>query len=168
MKIRLLAEQDSQVWKQLRLEALQNAPESFASSYEEEVNYFDDHWKTSLQKSDIFGAFIDDVLIATAGFYRLITLKTKHRGVLFGMYTTPKHCGKCIASHLIEAVINHAKSQVVQIHLACVTTNMPAIKLYQKHNFKIYGTEPSALKIGDAFFNEHLMVLDISGDPHAK
>ena len=34
---------------------------------------------------------------------------------------------------------------------------------YQKQGFKIYGTEPRALKIGDTFFDEHLMILDLTG-----
>jgi len=63
---------------------------------------------------------------------------------------------------MLEAVILYAQSRVLQLHLTVVTTNLGAIKLYQKHGFKIYGTEPRALKIGDVFFDEHLMVLDLT------
>ncbi len=55
-----------------------------------------------------------------------------------------------------------------QLHLTCVTSNLGAVALYQKHGFKIYGTEPNALKIGDTFFDEYLMTLDLTGDPMKK
>ncbi len=57
------------------------------------------------------------------------------------------------------SIIHHAKSPVVQLHLSCVTSNLGAVAFYQKHGFKIYGTEPRALKIGNTFFDEHLIIL---------
>ena len=87
--------------------------------------------------------------------------KTKHRGVIWGMYTRPEYRGQGIASALIQTIISHAKSHVAQLHLTCVTTNLGAVAFYQKHGFKIYGTEPRALKIRDTFFDEHLMMLEL-------
>ena len=75
MKIRLLTEKDWQIWRSLRLEALQNSPETLASSYEEAENFSQEEWEDKLTKSDIFGAFI-----AAVGFRRLNRLKTMHRG----------------------------------------------------------------------------------------
>lgn len=37
MKIKQLFDADWHLWKEIRLEALNNSPESFGSSYEEEV-----------------------------------------------------------------------------------------------------------------------------------
>ena len=39
MKIKILAQEDWKIWRSFRLEALKNSPESFGSSYEEEVNW---------------------------------------------------------------------------------------------------------------------------------
>lgn len=162
MKIRILTQEDWKIWKQLRLEALQNSPESFGSSYEEEFNGPDLDFQNSLSKSDIFGAFVDNAFVSCAGFYSLNSAKTKHRGVIWGMYTRPEYRGQGIASSLIQTIINHAKSRVTQLHLTCVTSNLSAVAFYQKQGFKCYGTEPRALKIGDAFFDEHLMILDLT------
>ncbi len=166
MNIRLLQAQDVGIWTTLRLEALQDSPESFGSSYEEEIIRSEGDWKTGMENSDIFGAFLDNELVACAGFFSLSFLKTKHRGVLWGMYTKPVSRGKGIASSLIETVIAHAKSRVIQLHLTCVTSNLGAMKLYEKQGFKIYGTEPRALKIGNNFFDEHLMMLDLTQPTH--
>lgn len=159
MKIRLLNFDDHKIWKAIRLEALQNSPESFGSSKKEELNAPTEDWWA--QGSDIFGAFIEDKLVATAGFFIFKMERMKHRGTLFGIYVTPKYRGQGIASQLIKAVINHAKSRVIQLHLTCTTANESAVKLYQKHGFKIYGTEPRSLKIDDSFFDEHLMLLEL-------
>jgi RimJ/RimL family protein N-acetyltransferase len=161
MKIRLLTIDDLSSYKSLRLEALKQVPEAFVSSYEEEINYSQKDWEVGFAKSNIFGAFIEGLLVGSAGFYRLNTQKTKHRGVLFAVYVKPTARGQGMASALVDVIITHAQLQVSQIHLACVTTNLTAVKLYEKHGFKIYGTEPRALKIGDAFFDEYLMVLNL-------
>lgn len=161
MKMKMLTKNDWEIWKQFRLAALKNSPESFGSSYEEELTWPDVAFQNQLSKSEIFGAFIDDLLVSSAGFYTLNSLKTKHRGVIWGMYTLAEYRGEGIASALIQAIITHARSRVTQLHLTCVTSNLGAVMFYQKLGFKIYGTEPRALKIGDAFFDEHLMILDL-------
>ena len=80
-------------WRRIRLEALQQTPESFGSSYEEEVGYSESDWNLRLSKNDIFGAFVDDTPVGVTGFCALDTLKTNHRGILFAMYITPKYRG---------------------------------------------------------------------------
>ncbi len=161
MKIRKLIQDDWKIWKSFRLEALKNSSENFGSSFEEESRWPDCDFQNSLAKTDIFGVFINHSLISCGGFYSLNSAKTKHRGIIWGMYTLPEYRGKGIASTLIKTIINHAKSHVIQVHLTCVTSNLSAVAFYQKQGFKIYGTEPRALKIGDAFLDEYLMVLDI-------
>ncbi len=77
------------------------------------------------------------------------------------MYVSPEYRGQGIADSLLKVVINQAKSEVIQLHLSVLTTNFIALKLYQKHGFRIYGTEPRALKEGNQFYDEHLLVLEI-------
>ncbi len=166
MKIKKLMQTDWQIWKDFRLDALKNSPESFGSSYEEESNWPDSYFQNELTKSDIFGAFIDQSLVAAAGFYVLHNDKTKHRGIVWGMYTQAQYRNRGLASSLIQAIIKHAKLLVTQLHLTCVTTNLEAKSLYEKHGFKIYGTEPRALKIGNSFLDEHLMMLNLKEDSH--
>jgi ribosomal protein S18 acetylase RimI-like enzyme len=168
MKIRILKQEDWKIWKSFRLEALKNSPENFGSSYEEELNWSDSDFQNALTKSDIFGAFIDNSPASCAGFYSLNSVKTKHRGFIWGMYTRPEYRGQGIASALIQTIINYANSRVTQLHLTCVTNNLGAVTFYKKHGFKVYGTEPNALKIGDKFFDEYLMALDLTGDSMKK
>lgn len=168
MKIRQLYNQDWKLWKEIRLEALKNSPENFASSFEEEEKWPDADFHNGLSQGYILGAFIDDLLVSCAGFYSINELKTKHRGVLWGMYTRPEHREKGIATKLIQVLIQHAKPCVTQLHLTCVTSNDAAKAFYQKQGFQIYGIEPKALKINDTFYDEYLMVLDFNKESIKK
>ena len=102
--IKQLTAEDWKIWKELRLEALKNSPESFGSSYEEEVNQPDLDFQNSLIKSDIFGVFVDNSLVSCAGFYSLNSAKTKHRGIIWGMYTRPEYRGQGIATIVYQKV----------------------------------------------------------------
>ena len=162
MKIRQLFDEDWPLWKEIRLEALQYAPENFGSSYEEEVLISDVDFQNGLSKGYVLGAFVDDLLVSCAGFYVLNSLKTKHRGALWGMYTRPEYRGTGIATALIQRLIQTAKIHVTQLHLTCLVSNVVACAFYQKQGFRIYGTEPKALKMNDTFYDEYLMVLDFT------
>lgn len=159
--IRQLMDADWRLWKDIRLEALQNAPESFGSSLEEESRWTDADFQRVLKSSYVLGVFTDSALVSVAGFYALDSLKTRHRGVLWGMYTRPGQREKGMAHALMSALIQHAERCVTQLHLTCVTCNHAAVSLYQKQGFRIYGTEPKALKMNGSFFDEYLMVLDL-------
>jgi ribosomal protein S18 acetylase RimI-like enzyme len=159
MNIRLLTETDCLSWKTLRLEALKNVPEAFGSSYEEESLWADERFQMTLQQNYIFGAFIDTELVASSAFFTLNNIKTKHKGVIWGVYVKPNYRKIGIAATLLQTLIQHAKQHVIQLHLSVTAHNLAAIKFYEKFGFKIYGTEPNALKIDNVFFDEHLMVL---------
>ncbi len=149
--ITVLHLQDWQSWKNLRLEALKNAPLSFASSFEEEAHWHDDAFKQTLTSNTIYGAMYDGELIGAVGFYP---------GVLWGLYVREQHRNKGVADKLLRAVITYARTQVKQLYVTVVTTNTAAIALYQKHGFKIYGTDIRSLKVDGQFYDEYLMVLE--------
>lgn len=159
MNIRQLTTDDWSLYKQVRLKALKECPEAFGSSYEEEAEYSENQFKEMLAQNDLFGVFEGEALIAMAGYFTLKGLKTKHRGFLFGLYVEPQFRNQSVASKLLLDLLRHAKSKMSQIHLSVVTTNEAALKLYKKHGFEIYGTEPHSLKIGESFFDEYLMAL---------
>jgi ribosomal protein S18 acetylase RimI-like enzyme len=163
MNIRLLEQDDCLIFKTLRLEALLQHPEAFGSSFEEESAMSDAEFLDGFKKSDIFGAFVDNQLVGCAGFFVQSPLKMRHRGVLFSMYIKPDFRKNGIGDALVKAIISHAKNRVTQLHTTVVTTNQVALNLYEKNGFKIYGTEPRSLKIGDEFYDEYLLVLECLG-----
>jgi len=160
MNIRPLIQKDWQAFKALRLDALLKYPEAFGSSFEEESQLSFEAFQSRFNSCDLVGAFVDNELVGCAGFFIYSSEKKSHRGCLFSIYTQSTHRNRGAADALIKSLIEHAKKRVIQLHLTVVTTNHGAIRLYQKNGFTIYGTEPRSLKIGDRYYDEHLMVLN--------
>ncbi len=158
MTIRILTSEDWPIWKSIRLEALEKVPEAFGSSFEEEVLRSDADWQDSLTKSDIFGVFQGDELVGTAGIFYHQQVKLQHKAGMFAVYVKPRCRGLGLASKLITAVVEQAKTKALQLYCAVVVGNASALKLYKHHGFVQIGIEPRALKIGDQFYDEILMV----------
>ena len=78
--------------------------------------------------------------------------------MLWGVYVHPDARRLGAATAVLQAAIAHARTCVLQLHLS-VTTTGSALGLYRKLGFAIYGTEPRALRVGDRYLDEHLMVL---------
>ncbi|MFC5602242.1 GNAT family N-acetyltransferase [Sporosarcina koreensis] len=163
MKIRKLTPQDAEIYFQIRLEALQTNPEAFSSSYEEEKKQSADKYKERFQgdKSFTFGAFDGSKLIGVITLLTEKTTKLRHRATILSMYVTLEMRGRGVAKALLNEAIKKARTLkgIEQIHLAVVSSNASAIRLYSSLGFEAYGTEKRALKIGEDYFDEDFMVL---------
>ncbi len=159
--IRHLTSEDWPIWKAIRLEALEKVPEAFGSSFEDEVLRSDANWQDSLKNSDIFGVFQGDELVGTAGIFYHQQTKLQHKAGLFAVYVKPRCRGLGLAGKLIAAIIEHAKTKALQLYCAVVIGNVSALKLYQHYGFVQIGVEPRALKVGEKFYDEILMVREL-------
>lgn len=161
--IRRLGPNDVQSYREIRLEALKAAPEAFGASYEGVSERPDSYFLDTITKLPTFGAFNGDRQVGLAGFFPNEGLKQKHRGSLIQMYVRPEARGTGCAMALVETVVAYAKTVVEQLHLSVTVGNQPAIRLYEKAGFTIYGTEPRALKVEGRYIDEHLMVRFLEG-----
>lgn len=164
MEIRELKPTDAEDYLIIRLEALNNSPDAFASSYEEEKNKPADHYKnrfTAPTNTFTFGAFESSELIGVVTLAREQLLKLKHRANITAMYTKPEKRGSGIGKALILKVIEKAEKLegIEQLYLTVVTTNTPAKKLYSSCGFEVFGKEKRALKFDDTYYDEDHMVL---------
>ena len=97
ISIRPLDPSDAQAFQRLRLEGLENSPEAFASSYEEEVSLSIETVSARIPSSGpnaIFGAFADGDLVGVAGFAVHDRMKARHKGVMWGVYVKPEWRGQ--------------------------------------------------------------------------
>lgn len=157
--IRRLGPEDADAYRAIRLEALENHPEAFLSSVEGFAQKPMDEIKAALETLAVFAVQLPDgSLGGVAAFLAAEGLKERHRGWLIQVYVKPELRGAGVAETLVNHVIDHAKNHVLQIHLGVWSENLPALKLYQKLGFSIYGTEPRYLFVNGRFVDEHLMV----------
>jgi ribosomal protein S18 acetylase RimI-like enzyme len=78
------------------------------------------------------------------------------------MYVDAALRGSGLARQLVDAVIAAAREAgAVVLHLTVTVGNQPAQRLYRRMGFTTYGTERRSLKVGDRFFDEELMALDL-------
>jgi len=163
MNSRLLTATDAEAYRNLRLDGLQNNPEAFGSSFEEEKDFpieqIADRFES--QGSYTIGVFDHEELVGVATLVQESKLKLKHKASIFAVYVSPKKRGFGIGKQLMAEVINKAKEleEVEQLTLTVVSTNASAKSLYSSLGFELFGTEKRALKIGQQYFDEDYMVL---------
>ena len=156
--IRRLESSDLDAFRLIRLEGLENDPEAFGSTFEKESSESGQYFLDRLTRSAVFGGFAGDHLVGVAGFYSFEDTKSRHKGVLWGMYVTPEARGSGLATTLVETLLEHASKQVEQIQLTVVTSNPRARRFYERMGFVEYGLEEKSLKYKGAYFDEVLMV----------
>jgi len=154
---------DLEAFKQIRIEAVQDTPSAFAESIAQVNSKSDGEFRHHLSDHGagdfVLGAFHESVLIGVAGFYRDVPGKLRHKGHIWGVYVQPQYRRSGIARKLLQTLIDKTKalSGIKQITLTVVTTNGPAVALYESLAFRIYGTETDAIEVDGVFYNEYLM-----------
>jgi RimJ/RimL family protein N-acetyltransferase len=167
MNIRILQESDAESYQKLRLNSLKVNPEAFGSTFERESKFsietFEERLKPTKDKF-VLGAFVfSGSLVGIVAFVRENSLKTTHKGNIYGMYVSPelrgKGLGKTLLLELIKLVRDH--DGLEQINLTVVSNNDSAKKLYESVGFEAYGTERNALKFNGQYYDEDLMVFKL-------
>jgi ribosomal protein S18 acetylase RimI-like enzyme len=159
VQIRRLMPADARLFREIRLEALQQAPEAFGSTFEQESSQSLAQFGEALTKADVFGAFRETDLLGMAGYRTQAGAKQAHKGLLWGMYVRSIARGTGVAKHLVEAVLGHARARVELVQLTVVSENEAAQRLYRSCGFVAYGHEVRALKQGGCYYDEVLMAV---------
>ncbi|MFS0636715.1 GNAT family N-acetyltransferase [Mesobacillus foraminis] len=163
MNIRLLTPEDANLYRDIRLAALKSNPAAFAASYEEEFLLPQSVFEERLQQGDTFtyGAFEGDRLAGVVTLVREKKLKLRHRTSIFALFVSPAFRGKGVGKMLMkEAITKAGKLEgVEQVYLTVVANNEAAINLYKNLKFQTYGRDNKAIKQGDQYLDEDLMVL---------
>jgi RimJ/RimL family protein N-acetyltransferase len=166
LKLRRLETNDLEIYRDLRLEGLKRHPEAFASSWESESGKPASWWAERLETNTVFGGWVNNSpLVGVAGLRVQDIVKVRHRGVLWGMYIRPEARGTGLAAALVQQVVAHARTVVEQVCLTVVASNVAARRLYSAAGFEEYGLERRALKVGDEYYDEVLMVLPLKARP---
>jgi GNAT superfamily N-acetyltransferase len=170
MEIRFLNSQDVTAYRDLRLQALKEAPTAFVSSYEQEVQLSLSDFAARLRPnndpaSGIFGAFSDrNHLIGMLGFSRETRLKRVHIGTLWSMYVLPEFRGQGVGVRLLDGAIAHARQLdgLRQLTLSFTAGNVAAGALYRLRGFEPFGLAREAMCINGNYFDEEYLVLRLT------
>lgn len=141
----------------MRLEALQCHPEAFGESWEALRRLDQAWWDVYSNQAAIFAYILPDALVGIVGVSSQKEEKIRHKAHLSGLYVKEKYRRQGVADTLLRQAIEYASLDHRQLCLTVTVSNVPAIALYKKHKFIIYGTEPQALMVNNQFYDEHLM-----------
>jgi ribosomal protein S18 acetylase RimI-like enzyme len=132
--LRLLAPNDWELWREIRLRALADAPEAFGSTKSDWVDADQRRWQQRL--SDVpfnVVAFARDVAVGQVSG----TIEDRDGCVeLISMWVAPSGRGSGIADALVTAVKNHARQGGANaVRLSVRRSNTRAIRLYERAGF---------------------------------
>ena len=153
---------DAMLFRELRLEALQDSPIAFSADYQQNLNHSAKYWedRLTLEKDEatILLAEHEGKLIGMTGIARGGSPKTRHGAWIWGVYVTPEWRGLRVAEELINSCFTWARARnIVLVKLGVAATNISAIRCYERCGFVTYGTEPRAIFYQGKYYDEFLM-----------
>ncbi|TQQ44196.1 GNAT family N-acetyltransferase [Vibrio cholerae] len=134
---KILKPQDSQKYRELRLESLRLYPEAFGSDYKTQSQlpklFFEQMIEKESNDHIMLGAFYNNELVGLCG---LLPLEQSHSLELVQMYVSPNVRGKSIGQTLLtkaKSVLQDRNGD--RLELTVYKGNLAAIKSYEKFGF---------------------------------
>lgn len=156
---RLLAAEDSAIFRDLRLRAAKEEPAAFLESYEELIEETAEQYKSRFNNGWIAGAFCEGGLVGCSGLFVRKGRKVRHKGTVWGVYVTPEMRGHAIARTLTNMVLDEGKAAGLEVAvLNADSANPVALGLYESMGFMLQGMEPHDLKLPERYVDNVLMV----------
>ncbi len=161
--VRRLTAADAAAYQALRLEGFALHPLQFRVAPEDESGLPLQDVGGRLVTTFVVGGFHDDELVGIGGLTRFDGAKLRHRALLWGMYVREGARGRGLADELMRMLLAEARSQgIAQVILTVAAENQRARGVYERWGFSVYGIEPRAIKVGDDFLDEALMVCPLA------
>lgn len=168
MRIETLTPQDAVAYRDLMLEAYEQAADAFTSTAEdrraEPIGWWVKRIGAPAGMSQAFGAWDAQTLVGTVALEFSAKPKTRHAGLVIGMYVRPAWRGQAVGTLLMRAAIDSAAARpgTRVLNLTVTEGNGPAIRLYERMGFSTWGLEPQALLTSSGFKGKVHMAMFLS------
>jgi GNAT superfamily N-acetyltransferase len=135
-EIREAGADDWQAMRDVRLAALRDAPQAFASTYEREVVFAEADWQRRIAGGGSFLAYAPDLgttPVGIAGGFEIAPGTIE----LVSMWVSPRARGHGIGQALVQAVVGWAQARdATHVHLWVTENNSHARLLYERCGFQ--------------------------------
>jgi GNAT superfamily N-acetyltransferase len=135
-QIREAGADDWQAMREVRLAALRDAPQAFASTYEREAAFAEADWRRRVARGGSFLAYAPELGSAPAGIAGGFEIGPG-TVELVSMWVRPQARGRGIGQALVEAVVGWARARgASRVHLWVTENNDHARLLYARCGFR--------------------------------
>jgi GNAT superfamily N-acetyltransferase len=148
---------DWQAMRDVRLAALRDAPQAFASTYEREVAFTEADWQRRIAGGGSFLAYAAELGTAPAGIAGGFEI-APGTIELVSMWVSPQARGHGIGQALVQAVVGWARARgATRVHLWVTENNGHARLLYERCGFQPTAerqplpSDPEVTEIGMAY-----------------
>jgi ribosomal protein S18 acetylase RimI-like enzyme len=144
-------------YRELMLEAYEQAPDAFTTTADERRQEPESWWLkrigSSSGSSTSFGVWDGANLVGSVAIEYAIKPKTRHSALVLGMYVKPVHRSKGAGRSLMAAVIKaaSARPEVLVLTLTVTEGNEAALRLYRSVGFEAWGIQPNAIRTESGF-----------------
>lgn len=158
MLVRPLADDETDVYRSIRLEALESDPAAFGSTYEHEAAYDESMWRKRMitfsgRPCQIFVAESGDTTVGIVGIGAGVG---SDDAVLWGMWVRSDQRGTGVGRNLVDAAVEWARDQEARaIVLQVAPGNDGAGRFYEQEGFEPIGQSP--MRPDDPCSMAHLM-----------
>lgn len=169
MHISTLTPADLAAYRDLMLEAFEQAPDAFTTTAAERRAEPESWWVKRMGSADgpatSFGAWEQGELVGTVAIEYAQKPKTRHGALVLGMYVKPAQRGRGHGRALMKAAIEAAgaRPELRMLTLTLTEGNEPALRLYQSVGFVAWGTQPLAIRTESGFKGKVHMSLVLPG-----
>jgi ribosomal protein S18 acetylase RimI-like enzyme len=166
VEIAKLSVDEWQAYRQLRLEALQDSPQAYGSTYQEQANRPDSFWQNRLIQAEIgdtdwlLFARYRQQLVGMIGAYRDKTSDPEDgtlAATIVSVYVSPAWRGRGISQLLMDEMLDTLKQKGIQrAHLAVCKDQKAALKLYENSGFILVGIVNNLM--GDGLLHDEYLM----------
>ena len=149
---------DWRALRDIRLEALRDAPTAFGSTYEREAHRGEAHWRDRSSRGGTFLAYLPDPSgpAGLIGGYP----EDPQTVELVSMYVRPRARGRGVGDALVATVVTWAgQKNATTVHLWVTEANAAARALYERCGFTLTGEQqplPSDPSVGEVAMSRTL------------
>ncbi|HEY2279248.1 MAG TPA: GNAT family N-acetyltransferase [Streptosporangiaceae bacterium] len=138
-ELRAVGADDWRAMRDIRLDALREAPYAFASTYAREAAYAEQTWRERASSGNSILAYLPELGPAPVGLVAWLQ-EVPDELELVSMWVRPQARQRQVGVALVEAVVEQARrTGRPRVHLWVTESNMPARGLYERCGFSPTG-----------------------------
>lgn len=168
ISVRPLTAQDAEIYRTVRHAVLTSDPQAFITTAAEFAGRKLESIAAQIDQKEhavTLGAFLNGELVGILSIVRETRPSIRHRADIYGVGVLEQARGQGAGDALINAAIMQAQAWegVTIINLAVTETQSAARKLYERHGFQVWGTQPDAVRHGGRLLCEYWMSRRLPG-----